>query len=190
MLHEVYTHLIISNMQSSLVNSLFFKIDLTSRVKFSPAEWRRLCKSLNCNLKILDKWLSKGFLHASWKQSPKWNISLVICGDRMMAKVNLEHRKKNKTTDVLSFPVHPSMRGKRTADDVGDYLGDILICWPQCQRQAQKYLIPNLEEFSHLLFHGFLHVVGFDHEKSIAEEKIMQKHEDDLMKRSRALIKY
>ncbi len=62
------------------------------------------------------------------------------------------------------------------------YIGDILICQKKMIQQAEEFSIDNESEFVHLLVHGFLHLLGFDHEISFKEEKIMGKWEEFLIK--------
>jgi probable rRNA maturation factor len=73
-----------------------------------------------------------------------------------MRTLNREHRGKDKTTDVLSFP------GGGTPE--GYHLGDIVISLPQAQRQAEVAGHSLDRELRVLLLHGVLHCLGHDHE--------------------------
>lgn len=111
------------------------------------------------------------------KSSPQvLRVSLLLCGDSRIKMLNREYRGKDKVTDVLSFPAHESLRKSDAGKEI--FLGDLAICWPQNKRQAQKFKISSMDEFIHLFFHGVLHLMGYDHEVSQKEEKIMQSYED------------
>lgn len=82
-----------------------------------------------------------------------FDISIVLVGDARMMKLNAQHRKQAKVTDVLSFPY-------------GAASGEVVICYPQAKRQAQAKQQPLKRELSWLLIHGILHVLGYDHEQA------------------------
>ncbi|MDH2910112.1 MAG: rRNA maturation RNase YbeY [Candidatus Eremiobacteraeota bacterium] len=100
------------------------------------------------------------------------SLSISFVGDEEIARINAEHRGKNRPTDVLSFPLEPdpSMPGE-------ELLGDVVISVPTARRQAAEYDAPLQREVERLLIHGLLHVLGHDHEAPeerdamIAEER-------------------
>lgn len=114
-------------------------------------------------------------------------LSLTLCGDARMRRLNSEHRGKDKTTDVLSFPAQLTLRDPRGERDwfaPGILpLGDLVISLPQARRQAKEFKVSLEEEIVHLFFHGFLHLCGYDHELSSAEEKLMEKEEARLLEK-------
>ncbi len=113
-------------------------------------------------------------------------LSIGFCGDRRMRSVNREQRGKDKTTDVLSFPAQTDLRRPGPRDWMAPGvlpLGDVLVSLPQAQRQARAFELTLEEEVVHLFIHGFLHLLGHDHEVSLREEKIMQAREAELLAR-------
>lgn len=113
-------------------------------------------------------------------------LALTFCGDARMRSTNLMHRGKDTTTDVLSFPVQESIRSGKNLDWLAPgqlALGDLLISVPRARLQARQFGVTLEEELVHLFFHGFLHLMGFDHEISRREELIMQKHEAELLEK-------
>ena len=83
-----------------------------------------------------------------------------LVGDRTMRALNRRHRAKDATTDVLSFPAGPA------PDPEGlRHLGDVLISVPQAARQARAAGHPLDRELRVLLLHGYLHLLGYDHER-------------------------
>ena len=94
-------------------------------------------------------------------------ISITYVDDRGMKKLNREHRGKNETTDVLSFPTEA---GK------GEFphLGDIVISLPFAEAMAKKLGVSRRREVETLVIHGFLHLCGYDHEKDSGEMLALQ----------------
>jgi probable rRNA maturation factor len=109
----------------------------------------------------------------------KCRLSVIILQMEEMRDLNRTYRKKDKSTDVISFanrdePI-PTPPGK-----IED-LGDVYISIDDCRRQAADNNITFDDEFFRLLAHGILHLMGLDHERSRAEEKRMRDREDALL---------
>ena len=81
-------------------------------------------------------------------------VALVLTGDRAVRTLNARYRGKDKPTDVLSFP--------GPGGEVG--LGDIVISVETAARNAKEYGRTLPQELDILALHGFLHVLGYDHE--------------------------
>ena len=104
-------------------------------------------------------------------------LSIALVGDREMRPLNAKYRKKRKSTDVLSFFVEEQpMSGSRI-------LGDVVISVEQARRQAKARGKTLKSERATLLIHGMLHLLGFDHEKSPRQAKIMFAYERKLYAR-------
>lgn len=87
------------------------------------------------------------------------NISILLTSDRKIQVLNTQYRHKNKPTNVLSFP-----NGER--DEEGRVmLGDIALAWETIEREAVEQDKPLANHVAHLVVHGTLHLLGFDHEK-------------------------
>ena len=114
------------------------------------------------------------------RSTQRFEVSLLICGDKKIRKLNQEFRGKDKATDVLSFPSQETLR-KISADEDVVFLGDMAISVPTARRQAKEFNISVWDEFIHLYFHGLLHLIGYDHDISAAEEKLMQRWEDQAL---------
>lgn len=85
-------------------------------------------------------------------------VSISYVDNRIMKKLNREHRGINQTTDVLSFPAQPEKGAFK-------HLGDIVICLPVAEKMAKKFKVSRRREVETLTIHGFLHLCGYDHEK-------------------------
>lgn len=112
-----------------------------------------------------DSWATLGDLDALCRKAfvaagsvapvPEGNIALLLADDATLHQLNLDFRSKDKPTDVLSFPSLPMDR---------PFLGDIAVAWGVSAADAEiqgKGLDAHLV---HLLIHGYLHLLGYDHE--------------------------
>ena len=101
-------------------------------------------------------------------------IHLVLTDDARMRVFNREHRKKDKPTDVLSFPqFNPkeiSGKSKKKVEAPGPYLGDLVISTETTLKQAKEFGVTKRAELMRLVVHGVLHLCGYDHEKVPAAE--------------------
>lgn len=93
-------------------------------------------------------------------------VGIWITTNRTIRFYNRMYRYKDKPTDILSFPYHPTLQaGKRirvrTAEDKN--LGDLIISAEYVQKEAQKYGISFEERLQILLVHGICHLLGYDH---------------------------
>lgn len=94
-------------------------------------------------------------------------ISLRLVGAEEMRELNARYRRRDRTTNVLSFPVNlPS-------GVEAPLLGDIVICAPVVAREAQEQNKSPAAHWEHLLVHGVLHLLGLDHERD-ADAAVME----------------
>jgi probable rRNA maturation factor len=102
---------------------------------------------------------------------PNASLSLTFVGDAAMRRINREHRGKDRTTDVLSFPLYePFAVPKRALAGQAELLiGDIIISVDAAARQAAAYDAKLEAEIERLLVHGIAHLLGHDHE--VAHER-------------------
>ena len=94
-------------------------------------------------------------------------LSILLCGDREIHRLNRRYRRKNKPTDVLAFPL---AEGAPVAGQL--LLGDVVISLETAVRQAERHSHSLWAEVTTLLAHGLLHLVGYDH-RDDAEEREM-----------------
>ena len=110
---------------------------------------------------------------------PDAELSVLFIGDRAMRTLNQQYRGKDSTTDVLSF----SLREGPFGGVQPNLLGDIVISAPMARRQAVDAGLTMQQELERLLIHGLLHLVGYDHERSAADARSMERKERSLVKR-------
>ena len=87
------------------------------------------------------------------------SVTLCLAGDALVRRLNGTYRGKDKTTDVLAFPGDP-----QPLPDGTRHLGDVVISVPQARRQAARDGRALERELRLLLIHGYLHLLGYDHE--------------------------
>jgi rRNA maturation RNase YbeY len=104
----------------------------------------------------------------------KAEISIAFVGDAEMKRLNKEWRGKNCVTDVLSFDYRSRKTPIEKTPKNAEIFGEIIISYPQAARQAGEGGHSVGEEIKMLLVHGLLHLVGYDHEKSLKEAKEME----------------
>ncbi|WP_332065350.1 rRNA maturation RNase YbeY [Bartonella sp. CB189] len=88
-------------------------------------------------------------------------ISLLFTDDKHMTQINTKWRNKNESTNVLSFPAFPLKAGSPP----GPMLGDIIIARETVVREAIKEGKSFQNHLTHMIVHGVLHLLGYDHEK-------------------------
>jgi probable rRNA maturation factor len=105
-------------------------------------------------------------------------LSLSLVRDAEIRRLNRAYRGKDRPTDVLSF----SLREGEFAD-VARALGDVVISLESARRQGRENGVTLGEEVTRLLVHGILHLVGYDHETSAADERRMKRKEREMLRR-------
>lgn len=109
-------------------------------------------------------------------------LSILLCGDAGIRKLNREHRDKDKPTDVLSFPQAEFRQPEKPArGHTLHLLGDVVISLETAERQAQGRKRPLEDEVRFLLAHGILHLLGHDH-MTADEKKVMSRRTRELVK--------
>ncbi len=104
-------------------------------------------------------------------------FSVIFVSDEEIQKINREYRGIDKVTDVISF----AFLDNESVYDPIKILGDIYICIPKMMEQAKSYGHSEKRELSFLVVHGLLHLLGYDHTKSLEDEKIMFQKQDDIL---------
>ncbi|CAJ1972320.1 unnamed protein product [Sphenostylis stenocarpa] len=104
-------------------------------------------------------------------------LSILLCNDEFIRKLNKEWRDEDHATDVLSMSQHiPELKIPILM------LGDIVISVETAARQAEERGHTLLDEIRILMIHGLLHLLGFDHEISEEAEEEMEREEEILLK--------
>ncbi len=107
---------------------------------------------------------------------PNAGLSLTFVGDVAMRRINREHRGKDRTTDVLSFPLYePFAVPKRARAGEPELLvGDVVISVDTAVRQAKAYDAGLDAEIDRLIVHAVAHLLGHDHEVPAERAKMLR----------------
>jgi probable rRNA maturation factor len=97
-------------------------------------------------------------------------VSLAFVTPKEIQKINKAYRGKDAVTDVLSFE-----------ENRGAFIGEILICLAQAEKQARVAGWPLKNEIVKLLIHGYLHLMGYDHE-TLKDANAMEAREIEILK--------
>ena len=96
-------------------------------------------------------------------------LSVRLANDEEVRSLNAEWRGSDKPTNVLSFPmVEPSAIAAETTDGPELMLGDIVLAHGVCEAEAAAKAIPLERHAAHLMVHGTLHLLGYDHHDDAA----------------------
>ncbi|GEM_PF-402403 len=145
-----------------------FEVILRPNLKIRSRQWwKRKTKEISL---ILRKNLPKKDI----RFSKIFKATLLLTNNKEIQNLNKIHRKINKPTDVLSF--HLNKREQLNQK----YLGDIIISIEKAKKQAIEQNKTIEEELIMLIIHGFLHLIGYDHEK-IKDERIMFSLQDKIL---------
>ena len=102
----------------------------------------------------------------SYFKSKNQEFSILLTNSQKMKKLNFKFRKKNKITDVLSFPLN-----HKTKKNI--YIGDIAIGFEIINKRSK--VSDFSYEFDKMWIHGYLHLIGYDHKKNKEYAKMSKK---------------
>ena len=102
-------------------------------------------------------------------------VSIVFTDDVHMRDLNRRHRGKDSSTNVLSFPQPRAANG-----EFGPILGDIVLAAETVAGEAKATGLATEAHLTHLTVHGFLHLIGYDHETD-GEADVMEGHETAIL---------
>jgi len=118
----------------------------SKRIKNKNLFFRKICKAFPKKYKFLNK---------------KVSLTLLLSNNKNIKKLNKIFRNKNKSTDILSFPLNKKIKiSKKT------YLGDIIISYNFMNKPKSQNFKLFREKVAKTFIHGFLHLLGFDHMKN------------------------
>jgi probable rRNA maturation factor len=101
-----------------------------------------------------------------------------IVDEAEMTALNRDYRGKDRPTNVLSFPFEPPP--ELPPDLAGDLIGDLVICAPVVRREAGEQGKSVESHWAHMVVHGVLHLLGYDHVKD-ADAQVMEGLEKAIM---------
>ena len=134
----------------------------SKRLKNKDIFFDTICKAFPKKYKFLNK---------------KVTFTLLLSNNKNIKKLNKVFRKKNKSTDILSFPLDKKIKISKNA-----YLGDIIISYNYLDKPRSQDLKSFKEKVAKIFIHGFLHLLGFDHKKNKDYSKMLK--EENLLFKS------
>ena len=142
---------------------------IKAEVIIDNTAWKKKIKNITKLFNRILKNLPKKYI----LKNKKTIITILLSGNSKIKKLNKVFRKKNKPTDILSFPI------KKNIDKNFFYLGDIIISYQFMNRPKTIKLLEFKKKVIKIFIHGFLHLNGFDHKKNKDFYK-MQKEENKI----------
>ena len=133
----------------------------SKRLKNKDIFFKKICKAFPKKYKFLNKNVT---------------FTLLLSNNKNIKKLNKVFRKKNKSTDILSFPLDKKIKISKNT-----YLGDIIISYNYLDKPRSQDLKLFKEKIIKIFIHGFLHLLGFDHKKNRDYSKML-KEENFLFK--------
>tara|TARA_Y100000816_G_C26085708_1_gene572895 strand:+ start:227 stop:679 length:453 start_codon:yes stop_codon:yes gene_type:complete len=138
--------------------------------------WKKYISNPKRHLKSRLKYINNSI---QFIKNNKINFSILLAGSNEIKRLNKKFRKKDKITDVLSFPNYKNLNLKKIKKkDI--YLGDLILNFYKIDKKNFK------KEFDKLWIHGFLHLLGYKHYKNNdyykmrrLEKKILTKIENN-----------
>jgi len=113
--------------------------------------------------------INECFLQPKFKKfkNLKTNVNFILTDDKFLKKLNTDFLNKKKTTNVLSFPNDNFFKYKE------NFLGEVFLSYESCKKDAKKFKINSKDRISHLIIHGTLHLLGYDHKTKEDEKKMI-----------------
>ena len=111
-------------------------------------------------------------------------ISVTFTDNAGIRELNRKFRQIDRETDVLSFPLfdYEGEADEPVLDEIRNNLGDIVISLEKAQAQAEEYGHSYEREVAFLCVHSMLHLLGYDHERSEADDLDMRNRQSEIMK--------
>lgn len=146
---------------------------------FDTPEWAK--SKLSARKRVRD------VLDLTWSMVPNRpkgiepELTVTLTNDKSIKVLNRDYREKDKPTNVLSFPMWENMA--EIPNGAGSIpLGDIIIAFETIQREAIEQEKTLADHFTHMLIHGFLHLLGYDHMNE-ADANAMESLEIKILKK-------
>ncbi len=134
---------------------------LSLEISAPSALWRQLPRARAMAREIVAACVAESGFDA------RSDVSLRLTDDAEVQKLNARWRGLDKPTNVLSFPAAPAEREAEAS-----ILGDIALAFETTAREADEAGISLADHYRHLVAHGFLHLIGYDHETDQEAERM------------------
>ena len=139
---------------------------INAEILIDSVNWKKKLKNINLFINKILKSFPKKYRF----NGKKVILTVLLSNNKKIKQLNKKFRKKDKPTDILSFPF-----GKKISKSI-IYLGDIIISYDFMNKPKPLNIFQFKDKLAKIFIHGFLHLVGFDHIK-VSEFKKMNKEE-------------
>jgi probable rRNA maturation factor len=136
---------------------------LSLEISVSSALWRRLPRSRTMARETIAACAAESGLVAR----DRAEVSLCLADDAQLRALNARWRGLDKPTNVLSFPSAPPDRIAKAP-----MLGDVALAYETMKREADEFGVELANHYRHLVAHGFLHLIGYDHQTDEEAERM------------------
>lgn len=113
------------------------------------------------------------------------DLSFAFVSWNRIRELNKRYRKKNYSTDVLSFPLQSKLSA---VDKLEAPLGEIVICSDEVKKNARRFKSSFEKELARVIIHGVLHILGYEHEGSKKDREKMERKEKYYLSKVRSLL--
>ncbi len=155
-------------MTPTLIGNLLARVEVSARVE-SPG-WE------GTDIEQLVETAALATLNAVGESAADYQISVLACDDDRIADLNSRFRNRPQITDILSWPSVDSFSAAidEQANEIPSmkFLGDLAISWTCCRRDADLAGRNFNDHLTHLLVHGVLHLLGFEHSDGNSAKKM------------------
>ena len=121
---------------------------------------------------LVNKAIKIAYLNASQTYNYPLGVTLRLVDSEEGQSINKQFKKINKPTNVLAFI--GDLEKERTLGVNPPFLGDIIVCLPIVEKEAKVLNIEVSSHFLHMVIHGFLHLLGYDHNTDKEEIEMIQ----------------
>jgi probable rRNA maturation factor len=132
------------------------EVDLDQTEEWDDRDWRALA----------ERAVAEAFAVAGARPDRGISLSICLATDDEVQALNAQWRGKDKPTNVLSFPMldGEALDALKNASPTGEILlGDLILAYSVCLAEAAEKQIPLVDHVAHLIIHGTLHLLGYDH---------------------------
>jgi len=138
-------------------------MSLALEISVESALWRGLPQARSQARETIDACLAE----TGFKAVGGAEVSLLLADDARLRSLNANWRGLDKPTNVLSFPAAPPDRVSSS-----QLLGDIAVAYETIEDEAQSMGLPLGDHYRRLVAHGFLHLIGYDHQTDEEAERM------------------
>ena len=135
----------------------FFEEDVTYKLKHKTA---------------IKQWLTQTVIAEGYKLK---ELTYIFCSDSYLLQMNQQYLDHDTYTDIITFD---------NSEEEGKITGDIFISIERIRENAQKFKVSEADELHRVIIHGALHLLGYQDKTAASKEKMTQKEDEYLSKRS------